>query len=57
MRGSILKNTETKDAAGLGNGFVIACEDAEKFAAARRVKSLASHQQEPIPPGIVKNTF
>lgn len=57
MRGSILKNTETKDAAGLGNGFVIACEDAEKFAAASRVKSLASHQQEPIPPGIVKNTF
>lgn len=39
--GSFLRNTETKDSAQLGNGFVLEYEDEEKFAAASGVKSLA----------------
>ena len=56
-KGSFLRNTETKDSVQLENGFVLEYEDEEKFAAASGVKSLASHQQEPIPEGVVKNIF
>ena len=50
-------NTQTKGSAELGNGFVIGHEDGEKLADVSREKSLASHQQEPIPQRGVKNTF